>query len=99
MIGARLREGLEALKLKYPVIGDVRGMGLMQGLELVGESKRPAPEAVKRLFELTKTNGLLIGRGGLMGNVVRIAPPFNVTKGQVDQALKMLDRSFGQMGL
>jgi 4-aminobutyrate aminotransferase-like enzyme len=99
VMGKRLRDGLEALKQKYPVIGDVRGMGLMQGLELVGENKRPAPEAVKRLFESTKTNGLLIGRGGLMGNVVRIAPPLNVTKDQVDQALKMLDRSFGQMGM
>ena len=99
VMGKRLRDGLEALKQKYPVIGDVRGMGLMQGLELVGENKRPAPDAVKRLFELTKTNGLLIGRGGLMGNVVRITPPLNVTKDQVDQALKMLDRSFGQMGI
>ena len=99
VMGRRLRDGLEALKQKYPVIGDVRGMGLMQGLELVGENKRPAPKAVKHLFELTKTNGLLIGRGGLMGNVVRITPPLNVTRDQVDQALKMLDRSFGQTGM
>ena len=55
--------------------------------------------AVKRLFELTKTNGLLIGKGGLMGNVIRITPPLNVAKDQVDQSLTMLDRSFGQMGL
>ena len=99
VMGTQLRDGLEALKQKFPVIGDVRGMGLMQGLELVGENKRPAPEAVKRLFELTKTNGLLIGKGGLMGNVVRITPPLNVTKDQVDHALKILDRSFRQMGM
>jgi len=100
VMGKRLRDGLEALKIKYhPVIGDVRGMGLMQGLELVGENKQPQPEATGRLFEATKTNGLLIGKGGLAGNVIRITPPLNVTADQIDQALKMLDRSFGRMGL
>jgi 4-aminobutyrate aminotransferase-like enzyme len=99
VMGRRLRDGLEELQKKYSVIGDVRGMGLMQGLELVGENKCPAPDAVKRLFESTKANGLLIGRGGLAGNVIRIAPPLNVTGGQVDDALKILDRSFSQMGL
>jgi 4-aminobutyrate aminotransferase-like enzyme len=99
VMGKRLRDGLEALKQKYPVIGDVRGMGLMQGLELVGENKQPDAGAMRRLFESTKANGLLIGRGGLMDNVVRITPPLNVTQDQVDQALRMLDRSFSQMGL
>ena len=99
VMGRRLREGLEALKQKYPVIGDVRGMGLMQGLELVGENKRPDGDAVRRLFERTKANGLLIGKGGLMGNVIRITPPLNVTRDQIDQALKLLDQSFAQLGL
>ena len=99
VMGQRLRDGLEAFKKKYPVIGDVRGMGLMQGIELVGENKQPQPEATRRLFEATKANGLLIGKGGLAGNVVRITPPLNVTADQIDQALKMLDRSFGRMGL
>ena len=97
-MGRRLREGLEALQQKYPLIGDVRGMGLMQAMELVGENKKPDAEALKRLFETTKRHGLLIGKGGLMGNVVRIAPPLNVTKDQVDHALKVLDQSFAQMG-
>ncbi len=98
-MGLRLREGLDELKKKYPVIGDVRGMGLMQALELVGEGKKPDAEAVRRLFELTKTNRLLIGKGGLMGNVIRITPPLNVTKDQVDQALRAFDQSFSKMGL
>jgi alanine-glyoxylate transaminase / (R)-3-amino-2-methylpropionate-pyruvate transaminase len=98
-MGQRLRAGLEGLKDKYPVIGDVRGMGLMQGLELVEENKNPSPESVCRLFELTKAQGLLIGKGGLMGNVIRITPPLNVTKDQVDEALKHLDQSFAHMGL
>jgi 4-aminobutyrate aminotransferase len=98
-MGKHLREGLEGLKEKYPAIGDVRGMGLMQGLELVGENKAPFPEAVTRIFELTKKEGLLIGKGGLMGNVIRITPPLNVTKDQVDQAIGALDRAFSQLGL
>ena len=99
IMGLRLRAGLEALQEKYPVIGDVRGMGLMQALELVGENKRPDAQAVGRLFEKTKTNGLLIGKGGLMGNVIRITPPLNVTRDHVDDALKRLDQSFAQIGL
>lgn len=98
-MGQRLRDGLEQLKAKYPVIGDVRGMGLMQGLELVGENKRPDAEALKRLMEQTKAEGLLIGKGGLMGNVVRITPPLNVTKDEVDRALEILDLSFSRLGL
>jgi len=98
-MGGRLRQGLEGLKEKFPMIGDVRGMGLMQGLEVVGVNKTPDPEAVRRIFELTRRYGLLIGKGGLMGNVIRISPPLNVTKDQIDQALKLLDRSFSEMGL
>jgi 4-aminobutyrate aminotransferase-like enzyme len=98
VMGQRLREGLEALQQKYPLIGDVRGMGLMQATELVGENKKPDAEALKRLFEVTKKHGLLIGKGGLMGNVVRIAPALNVTRDQIDHALKVLDQSFAQLG-
>ena len=97
--GRQLREGLEALKEKYPIMGEVRGMGLMQAVEMVGPDKAPSPEAVARLFELTRRNGLLIGKGGLMGNVVRITPALNVTRDQVDEALARLDRSMAQMGL
>ena len=97
--GRQLRDGLEGLREKYPLIGDVRGMGLMQAIEMVGPDKAPSPEAVARLFELTKRNGLLIGKGGLMGNVIRVTPALNVTKDQVDEALERLDRSLGQMGL
>jgi 4-aminobutyrate aminotransferase-like enzyme len=98
VMGNRLREGLNVLKDKYPIIGDVRGMGLMQGMELVGEKKIPDTEGTKRLMELTKDAGLLLGKGGTFGNVLRVAPPLNVNKDQVDQALKILDQSFGQLG-
>jgi alanine-glyoxylate transaminase/(R)-3-amino-2-methylpropionate-pyruvate transaminase len=97
-MGNVLREGLEALKAKYPVIGDVRGRGLMQGLELVRDEKAgdrtPSVETTLRLLEETKRRGLLIGRGGLYGNVLRVAPALIVPKAEIDEALKILDESF-----
>ncbi len=99
VMGKIFREGLEALKKKYPkVIGDVRGKGLMQALELVKDEtagdRTPAPDMAGRLFEETKKRALLIGRGGLYGNVIRIAPALNVVKADMDIALKTLDESF-----
>ena len=75
--GARLREGLLALQDRYPFIGDVRGKGLMQALELVEDrrTKEPAPRRTLRLAEATRRLGLLVGKGGLHGNVVRLGPP------------------------
>ena len=98
-VGAYLREKLEAMKEKFPVIGDVRGMGLMQALELVKdpESKEPAPEAAIQLMEHSRTNGLLIGKGGLHGNVIRIAPPMNIAKSDVDDAAAKLEKSLAQV--
>ncbi len=102
-MGRVLREGLDGLKAKYSVIGDVRGRGLMQGLELVKDEKAgdrtPSLEATLRMFEETKKRGLLIGRGGLYGNVLRVAPPLVVNRGEVEDALKILDESFAAMAV
>jgi 4-aminobutyrate aminotransferase-like enzyme len=96
--GAELREGLEMLKKQFKTIGDVRGMGLMQALELVvdekGGNRTHNPGAVLALFEETKKRGLLIGRGGLKGNVVRISPALNVSAGEIKDAIKILEDSF-----
>jgi alanine-glyoxylate transaminase / (R)-3-amino-2-methylpropionate-pyruvate transaminase len=98
-IGQLFREGLEALWTKYPVIGDVRGMGLMQGIEMVTdrESKEPATKAINHLFEETRQMGLLIGKGGLYGNVVRISPPLTATRQHVEEALEILDHAFARV--
>jgi 4-aminobutyrate aminotransferase len=98
-VGAHLRAGLEKLQDKYPLIGDVRGMGLMQGVELVTDhqTKEPAPEAVVAVFEQTRARGLLIGKGGMYNNVLRIAPPLIATKEHVDEALNILDHAFAQV--
>lgn len=92
-MGEYLRNGLEDLQRKYISIGDVRGMGLMQACEFVKENKEPDSAFVVRLFEEMKKIGVLIGKGGLYGNVIRIAPPLNVSKSQVDDFLQALDAS------
>ena len=92
-MGEHLRSGLEELQQKYISIGDVRGMGLMQACEFVKEKKMPDGEIVAKLFEEMKKRGVLIGKGGLYGNVIRISPPLNVNRGQVDDFLEALDSS------
>jgi 4-aminobutyrate aminotransferase-like enzyme len=98
-VGAYLRTKLEALQEKYPLIGDVRGMGLMQGLELVKDrnTKEPAPEATGQLLERCRSNGLLIGKGGLYGNVIRISPPLNISNSDIDEAIALMDKSLGEL--
>jgi 4-aminobutyrate aminotransferase len=95
-VGGYLRGRLEELKEKYAVIGDVRGLGLMQGLELVKdrETKEPHPQAVLKVFEETKRRGVLIGKGGLYGNVIRTGMMLNSTKEHVDELIDALDAAF-----
>ncbi len=98
-MGKVLRDGLDALKTKYRIIGDVRGRGLMQGVEIVSDEmagdRAPAPKAMQAVFEETRRRGLLVGRGGIYGNVMRIAPPLVVAEHEVTDALSILDESFG----
>ncbi len=95
IVGTYLRERLEGLKEKHACIGDVRGLGLMQGLELVKDrdTKEPYPQAVLKVFEETKRRGVLIGKGGLYGNVIRTGMMLNSTKDHVDQLAEVLDAS------
>ena len=101
VVGSYFRGKLEALQEKYPLIGDVRGLGLMQGLELVKDrgTKEPAPEATTQLLERTRENGLLVGKGGLYGNVIRLSPMLNIAKSDVDEAVDLLDQSFAEVGV
>jgi 4-aminobutyrate aminotransferase len=98
--GAYLREGLEDLKDKHELIGDVRGMGLLQAIELVQdrETKAPAAAETAMAMEAARENRLLLGKGGMYGNVLRISPPMNVGRADVDQFLKLLDRSLASCG-
>ena len=98
-MGEILKDGLIKIQSDHrEVIGEVRGKGLMVGLELVvDETKKdrtPNPDAVDRLMEETKDRGLLIGRGGLYGNCVRISPSLNIGRSEIDEALSILAISF-----
>ena len=99
-VGDLLRAGLERLQEKHPAIGDVRGSGLMQAIEMVEDrqSKAPAPITARRLLNAARTQGLLIGMGGLYGNVIRIAPPLTATAGEVEEALDKLGRALKMIG-
>src|SRR5213075_3582235 len=94
--GTQLRDALEEFKKRFAFIGDVRGMGLMQGIELVEDrkTKEPSPKKTLALLEAAKKQGLLIGKGGLYGNVIRIAPSMLISAGEVEDAAARLDRAF-----
>ena len=97
--GAYLRAKLEEMKAKFPLIGDVRGMGLLQGVELVEdrETRKPAAAALGVLMESLRENGLPIGKGGTYGNVLRISPPLNISKSDVDEFTLRLEASLKQV--
>src|SRR5437764_12761385 len=99
MVGKYFRSKLEELQQKHALIGDVRGMGLMQALELVKDrkTKEPAAEATAQVMARARQNGLLIGKGGLYGNVLRLAPMLNTSKSDVDEAVRLLDKSFTEV--
>ena len=93
-MGMYLKDQLNGLREKYQIIGEVRGMGLIQGVEIVKAKKEPAPDFVAEIFESTKEQGLLIGKGGLYGNVIRITPALTIGRGDIDQAVQIMDRAF-----
>ena len=97
-VGTYLRSRLLELQEKHPLIGEVRGMGLMQGIELVQDrrTKAPATAEMARMMEATRENRILLGKGGLYGNVLRLSPPLNISKTDVDEFTRLLDRSFTQ---
>ncbi len=99
VVGGYFRKKLDELQEKYPLIGDVRGIGMMQAIELVRDrqTKEPAPAETTELMERARANGLLIGRGGLYSNVIRMAPPMNISKADVDEGIRLLDRSLGEV--
>jgi len=97
--GAQLAGGLRELKEDYDWIGDVRGMGLMQALELVQDrsTKEPDPQRAKALLEAAKDECLLIGIGGLHGQVIRIGPSLLITEAEVAEGLDRLGRACGRV--
>jgi alanine-glyoxylate transaminase/(R)-3-amino-2-methylpropionate-pyruvate transaminase len=91
--------GLEKLKEKYNIIGDVRGKGLMLGIELVKDrtTKEPAKPECAQVMENCRELGLLVGKGGLHGNTIRFAPPMCLTSADADFIIEVFDAAFGRL--
>ena len=96
-LGAYIFAGLEKLKAKHKVIGDVRGKGLMLGIEFVKDraTKAPGREECAQAVENARELGLLLGKGGLWGQTIRCAPPMNITPADADFLLAVLDEAIG----
>lgn len=95
VVGAYLKERLSKLKDRFEPVGDVRGMGLMLGVEIVKDkkSKEPAPDKLLELMERAKDRGVLLGKGGMAGNVIRIKPPLCFSKKDADELVGVLEES------
>ncbi|MBX7137063.1 MAG: aspartate aminotransferase family protein [Oligoflexia bacterium] len=94
-VGTHLLNGLKKLQASHSLIGDVRGQGLMLGMELVKDRKtrEPAKAETLELLEVTREMGVLLGKGGLNGNVLRIKPPMCITTADADFAIEVMDQA------
>ena len=101
-MGLLVINGMKKIQKQYPkTIGEVRGKGLMVGVELVKDEtikdRTPDVESTNKIMEETKKRGLLIGRGGLYGNSLRIAPALNIGSDEIEEALQIINDSFGAL--
>ncbi len=98
-IGKSLLDGLRGLQKRHSIIGQVRGKGLMVGVELVKDrqTKEPASTECAQVFERAKDRGLIIGKGGLYGNILRIKPPMCINSDDVKFMLEVLDLAFSEL--
>ncbi|MFX1566348.1 MAG: aspartate aminotransferase family protein [Promethearchaeota archaeon] len=97
--GAYLKKQLQALKDDHRIVGEVRGQGMMQGIELVRnqQTKEPATQEMLKVMEICKEEGVLIGKGGIDANTIRIQPPLELTKDQIDKGYQALDKAFAMV--
>ncbi|HLF21621.1 MAG TPA: aminotransferase class III-fold pyridoxal phosphate-dependent enzyme, partial [Aestuariivirga sp.] len=97
--GALLKRGLEGLMRKHDLIGDVRGVGLAVGMELVRDRKTLAPAAAEaaRLLSLIRDEGVLVGGEGKLSNIVKIRPPLVFRPEHAEIAVAAIDRAFARL--
>jgi len=98
-LGSLLKKNLEELKETHKIIGEVRGQGMMIGVELVRNqaTKEPATQELLTIMEVCREKGLLIGKGGLDNNVIRLQPPLELTGEQIEHAYAILDDAFSKV--
>jgi len=95
-LGTHFKKKLEELQQDHKIVGEIRGQGLMLGVELVRdqETKEPATQEILTVMEVSREKGLLIGKGGLDNNVIRLQPPLVLTAEQIDESCSILDEAF-----
>ena len=96
-VGGYLKERLLEMAQKHPFIGEVRGRGLLLGIELIGSNEEPDPEAAVRLLEACRERGLLVGKGGIKANSIRISPPMIVTREAAEEAAAILEEALAEV--
>jgi 4-aminobutyrate aminotransferase len=82
----------------HEIVAEVRGRGLMLALEFAGEDLAPDPAAAVRFLEACRTRGLLVGKGGLKANTVRISPPLVITREAADEATDIMEEALAEVG-
>jgi len=98
--GEQLRAGLERIAGEHPWVGEVRGMGLMQAVELIEDpdSRIPSPGLARSVMEASREQGVLIGLGGSHGHVIRVGPSLLITEAEVAEGLDRLEEAFRRAG-
>jgi alanine-glyoxylate transaminase/(R)-3-amino-2-methylpropionate-pyruvate transaminase len=98
-IGEHLKDRLFELQSRHPLIGEVRGLGLILGIELVRDqqSREPARAEADRVVEECRQRGLLLGESGIFGNIIRLTPPMCITRDDADFIVDCLDDVFGSL--
>jgi 4-aminobutyrate aminotransferase len=97
-VGSYLKDRLLGMAEEHPVIGEVRGRGLMLGMELVGSGKEPDPEAAVRFLEACRRRGVLVGKGGIKANTIRVSPPLIVTRETAKEAADIFEEALAEIG-
>lgn len=97
-VGGYLKERLREMAARHPAVGEVRGRGLMLGLEMVGVGGEPDAALAARFMEACRSRGVLVGKGGLKGNVIRISPPLIVTREAAGEAADVFEAALAEAG-
>ncbi len=96
-VGTHLKDRLLSMAEDHAIVAEVRGRGLMLALELAGEDLAPDPAAANRFLEACRTRGLLVGKGGLKANTIRISPPLVVTREAADEAADIMEEALAEV--
>ena len=97
-VGAHLKDRLLKMAEDNEIVAEVRGRGLMLALELAREDLAPDPAAAVRFLEACRARGLLVGKGGLKANTIRISPPLVITREAADEAADVMEEALGEVG-